>query len=201
MTLSPHLYIMIRFLFFFFLTGNCFAVTWHTLHSLILKSLIFPSLLTAGISLGIEIRQFPSAVIKKVNDDVQLLCTHDKSDYRVMLWYQRLPGETALKLVGYGYTQFKDDSVEEPFRESFKLEGDLNSDKKNGSLFINKLKAPEHTATYFCAASQPQYIKHPSALNKNLFPCLLLQKSLLVIIFSSTKTHGYRKYLSRRLFG
>lgn len=128
-------------------------------------------MLTAGVSLGVQIHQSPSAVIKKAGDNVQLVCTHGQSDYRVMLWYQQSPGDKALKLVGYGYVQFRNDSVEEPFRKHFKLAGDLSGDKtKNGSLSITSLKAPEHTATYFCAASKPQYIKDPPAPDKNLFP-------------------------------
>ncbi|KAA8581834.1 hypothetical protein FQN60_008574, partial [Etheostoma spectabile] len=115
-----------------------------------------------------HILQSPSAAIRKAGDDVKLFCTHGKSDYRVMLWYQQSPGDAALKLVGYGYAQFTNDSVEKPFREHFKLAGDLNAEAKNGSLSINNLKALEHTATYFCAAREAQYIKHPSALDKNL---------------------------------
>ncbi|KAK2892163.1 hypothetical protein Q8A73_017828 [Channa argus] len=125
-----------------------------------------------GISLGIQVDQSPPAVFKKPGDDVELVCTHGPNDYRVMLWYQQLPGDTALKLVGYGYLEFKSDSVEEPFRKHFKLAGDLSGEKKkNGSLSISDLKPLEHTATYFCAASKPQHIKPPSALYKNLSLC------------------------------
>ncbi|KAG7229203.1 hypothetical protein INR49_013146, partial [Caranx melampygus] len=107
----------------------------------------------ASLSVGIKIHQFPSDLIIKANDNVQLFCTHEQSDYRVMLWYQQSPGDKALKLLGYGYSEFKNDSVEPAFRQHFKLTGDLSGDKvKNGSLSISKLKAPEHTATYFCAA-------------------------------------------------
>ncbi|KAK2826671.1 hypothetical protein Q5P01_020885 [Channa striata] len=135
---------------------------------------LFCHFLAAGISLGIQVHQSPSAVFRKPGDGVQLVCTHGPNDYRVMLWYQQLPGDTALKLVGYGYVEFKSDSVEEPFRKHFKLAGDLSGNKiKNGSLSIADLKQPEHTATYFCAASKPQYIKHPSALYINLSPFLL----------------------------
>uniref|UniRef100_A0A3B5AV60 Ig-like domain-containing protein n=1 Tax=Stegastes partitus TaxID=144197 RepID=A0A3B5AV60_9TELE len=121
----------------------------------------------------IQVNQSPSAVFRKEGEEVQLICTHERSDYRVMLWYQKSPGDEALKLIGYGYTQFKDDGVEEPFRKHFKLAGNLSEDKKNGSLSIISLKVQEHTATYFCAASEPQYIKHPPAPDKNLFPSRL----------------------------
>lgn len=126
-------------------------------------------LLTAGISLGVQVRQSPSAAIRNAGDDVQLICTHEKSDYRVMLWYQKRRGETALKLVGYGYAKFNNDSVEEPFRKHFKLSGDLEGEKKHSLLTIINLKPLEHTATYFCAAREAHCIKHPSSLNKNLF--------------------------------
>lgn len=109
---------------------------------------------------------------------MQLVCTHGQADYRVMLWYQQLPGNKALNLVGFGYVNFKNESVEQPFRKHFQLAGDLSGDKtKNGSLSIADVKR-EHTATYFCAA-RPQYIKHPSALYKNLFPPPLLLKRTL----------------------
>ena len=127
-----------------------------------------------GFSLGVQIHQSPSAVIRTAGENVQLLCTHEQTDYRVMLWYQKSPGDTALKLIGYGYMQFTNDGVEEPFRKHFKLDGDLSGDKaKNGSLSIINLKALEHTATYFCAAREAQYVKHPSASDKNLFPFAL----------------------------
>ena len=86
-----------------------------------------------------------------------------------MLWYQQPPGDKALELIGYGYSQFTNDSVEQRFRKHFKLAGDLSEDKiKHGSLFIKNLKALEHTATYYCAARMAQYIKHPSTPHKNL---------------------------------
>ncbi|KAI3367121.1 hypothetical protein L3Q82_008191 [Scortum barcoo] len=130
-----------------------------------------------GVSLEVQVHQSPSEVIKKAGGDVQLVCTHEQSDYRVMLWYQQSPGDKALKLIGYGYVQFTNDSVEETFRKHFKLAGDLESNKiKNGSLYITDLKALEHTATYFCAAREAQHIKHPPALDKNLFTPLTSKK-------------------------
>ncbi|KAK1894042.1 M1-specific T cell receptor beta chain [Dissostichus eleginoides] len=94
----------------------------------------------AGVSLGVQVDQFPSAVIRKAGEDVQLFCTHGHTEYRVMLWYQQPPGDKALELIGYGYSQFTNDS---------------------------NLKALEHTDTYYCAATMAQYIKHPSTPHKN----------------------------------
>ncbi|KAF6724152.1 Ig kappa chain V-I region Walker [Oryzias melastigma] len=129
------------------------------------------ALLLTGVSMAIQIHQSPPALLKEAGGDVQLVCSHQQSDFRVMLWYQQPPGSAAMKLVGYGYVEFRDDAVEEAFRGHFSLAGELSGDKhKNASLFIRNLRAPEHTATYFCAASKPQFIKHPPAADKNLQP-------------------------------
>lgn len=105
---------------------------------------------------------------------MQLFCTNEDSGHRVMLWYQQLPGHTALTLIGYGYGEMTNDSVEQPFKEHFRLTGDLTgNEEKNGSLSIFNLQALEHTATYFCAFSSPQHNITASALDKNLFPSCL----------------------------
>uniref|UniRef100_A0A3P9IM74 Ig-like domain-containing protein n=1 Tax=Oryzias latipes TaxID=8090 RepID=A0A3P9IM74_ORYLA len=113
-------------------------------------------LLPSGVAMAIQIHQSPPALLKEEGEAVQLVCSHQQSDFRVMLWYQQAPGRAALKLVGYGYVQFGADAVEEVFRGDFSLAGELGGDKdKNASLLIKNLRAPEHTATYFCAASKP----------------------------------------------
>ncbi|XP_075344160.1 M1-specific T cell receptor beta chain-like [Odontesthes bonariensis] len=89
-----------------------------------------------GFSLQLQVQQFPSDVLKKPDGNIQLLCKHSLKDTRVMLWYLRTPGNTALKLIGYGYGQFRNDSVEQSFRKHFKLTGDLSGDEKNGLLTI-----------------------------------------------------------------
>lgn len=122
--------------------------------------------LSAGFSLGVQIHQSPSEFIRKAGENEQLHCTHGDSAYRVMLWYQQLPEDKALKLIGYGYVQFNNDSVEEAFREQFRLAGDLSSTKKKGTLFITNLNELKHNAVYFCAAREAQYTKHPPALNQ-----------------------------------
>uniref|UniRef100_A0A8D3EDU1 Immunoglobulin V-set domain-containing protein n=1 Tax=Scophthalmus maximus TaxID=52904 RepID=A0A8D3EDU1_SCOMX len=129
---------------------------------------LFCLLLTAGVSQGVQVDQSPAALIRKAGDAVQLVCTHGEADYNVMLWYRQSPGDQALKLIGHIYSHLHD--VEGAFIKHFKLAGDLSGDGKNGSLSIINLKAPKHTATYFCAASEPQYVNLPSALYKNLFP-------------------------------
>ncbi|KAI4797105.1 hypothetical protein KUCAC02_026552 [Chaenocephalus aceratus] len=98
--------------------------------------------ITVSVSLGLDVRQSPSELIKSPGDKVQISCSHDGTDYRVMLWYQRSPGDTALKLIGYLY--FKEATMEEPFKDDFVTSGDLSgSAAKNASLIVNAVK-PEH---------------------------------------------------------
>lgn len=137
------------------------------------------SLFLAGVSLAVLVRQTPSGLFQKPNGTAHLICTHDKSAYRVMLWYQLKPGDTALKLIGYGYNQFRSDSVEEHFKTHFKLEGELSGNTKNGSLIIENVEEQEHTATYFCAAREAQYTSSHMVLTENPF-CLCGRSHLIL---------------------
>ena len=57
-----------------------------------------------------------------------------------------------MKLIGYLYV--KSETKEESFKKNFNLTGDLSGNtSKNGSLVIRNLNAPEHSAVYYCAAS------------------------------------------------
>ncbi|KAL7379985.1 hypothetical protein ABVT39_009541 [Epinephelus coioides] len=105
-----------------------------------------------GVCLGLDVRQSPSDLITKPGDKVQMFCNHDKTDYRVMLWYQRSPGDTAMKLIGY--LNFQDVKMEDPYKDDFNISGDLGGNTaKNGSLIINLVKR-EHSAVYYCAARE-----------------------------------------------
>lgn len=105
-----------------------------------------------GVCLGVEVRQTPAELLMSPGDKVQLVCSHEKTDYTFMQWYQQPPGERALKRIGH--LNYGSKEYEEPFKEHFKMSGDLSGDKaKNASLFIDTLKAEEHSAVYFCAAS------------------------------------------------
>ncbi len=105
-----------------------------------------------GVCLAVEVNQTPAALIRRPGDKVQLVCTHGKTDYTFMQWYQKSPGDRALKLIGYLY--YGNAEHEKSFKEHFNITGDLSgSTAKNGSLFIVDLKAPEHSAVYYCAAS------------------------------------------------
>ena len=83
-----------------------------------------------------------------------------------MQWYQKSPGDRALKRIGHVYQ--KSIEHEEPFREHFNITGDMSGDTaKNSSLFITNLKTPEHTAVYYCAASYAHWLQILSASYKN----------------------------------
>ena len=69
-----------------------------------------------------------------------------------MLWYQRSPGDTAMKLIGY--LNFKDVIMEETYKEQFNITGDLSGNTaKNGSLLV-PTPGQQHSAVYYCAARE-----------------------------------------------
>lgn len=88
----------------------------------------------------------------KPGDEEQISCSHDRTDYRVMLWYQQSPGDTAMKLIGY--LNFKAPTMEESYKDHFNISGDLGGNTaKNGSLVVRGVKQ-EHSAVYYCAARE-----------------------------------------------
>uniref|UniRef100_H3BZQ2 Ig-like domain-containing protein n=1 Tax=Tetraodon nigroviridis TaxID=99883 RepID=H3BZQ2_TETNG len=113
-------------------------------------SFIFLCCLT-GVCLCVDVRQSVSDLLTKPGDNVQIFCSHDKTDYRVMLWYQRSPGDTAMKLIGY--LNYQDVTMEEQYKRNFNMTGDLRVDNaKNGSLMI-QITGRDEDAVYYCAAS------------------------------------------------
>uniref|UniRef100_A0A3Q4M9V4 Ig-like domain-containing protein n=1 Tax=Neolamprologus brichardi TaxID=32507 RepID=A0A3Q4M9V4_NEOBR len=107
--------------------------------------------LLLGVCLGVEVHQTPSEVFRTRGDEVQLVCSHGKTDYTFMQWYQKSPGDQALKRIGH--LNYNNKEHEESFKTHFNITGDLSGSKpKNASMFIVDLK-PEHSAVYYCAAS------------------------------------------------
>ncbi|MED6274637.1 hypothetical protein CHARACLAT_018300 [Characodon lateralis] len=108
----------------------------------------------AGLSLGLEVHQSHSDFIKKAGDEVQIFCSHERTDYRVILWYQQSPGDTAMKLIGY--LHYQNPSIEDAYKKAFGMSGDLGGNTaKNASLIIQTLEQ-SHTAVYYCAAREAQ---------------------------------------------
>lgn len=89
-----------------------------------------------------------------------------------MYWYQKSPGDRALKRIGQVY--YSNIELEESFKEHFNISGDMSGNTaKNGSLFIVNLKAPDHIAVYYCAASYAHWLQIPSPLYKNSEPTFI----------------------------
>lgn len=123
--------------------------------------------LSSGLCLSVEVHQTPSAVFSRPGENVQLFCQHQKTDYRVMLWYQKPRGETALKLIGY--LNFNSQTIESSYEKHFNMSGDLGGGgPKNASLNMFNLRRPQHSAVYFCAASKAQCCRFPCLHYKNL---------------------------------
>ncbi|CAJ1074743.1 hypothetical protein PFLUV_G00229650 [Xyrichtys novacula] len=125
-------------------------VTMFCVHSNDMPALVLFSWLL-GVCLGVEVTQTPPILLARPGDTVQLVCSHEEEDFTLMQWYQKTPGDNALKRIGH--VRFRDIDHEESFKKHFNISGDLSGQKaKNISLFISNLKAPDHTAVYYCAA-------------------------------------------------
>lgn len=69
-----------------------------------------------------------------------------------MLWYQRLPGATAMRLIGY--LSFKNPTMEKPYEQDFNITGDLGGNGKKESSLVVNTPGDRHTAVYYCAARE-----------------------------------------------
>uniref|UniRef100_A0A8C7X2R4 Ig-like domain-containing protein n=1 Tax=Oryzias sinensis TaxID=183150 RepID=A0A8C7X2R4_9TELE len=106
-------------------------------------------LLFAGICLGVEIKQTPSETLKNPGDEVQLVCSHGKTDFTYMQWYQKPAGDPALKRIGH--LNYGDAETETSFGNRFRIDGNLSGEKaKNASLFVQKLQV-EDSGVFYCA--------------------------------------------------
>uniref|UniRef100_A0A8C6VVP9 Ig-like domain-containing protein n=1 Tax=Nothobranchius furzeri TaxID=105023 RepID=A0A8C6VVP9_NOTFU len=75
----------------------------------------------ASPDLCLEVRQSHSDLITKPGKKVEIFCSHDKTDFWIMLWYQRSPGDTAMNLVGCIYNK----AVTLEYKTDFNISGDL----------------------------------------------------------------------------
>ncbi|TKS87146.1 T-cell receptor beta-1 chain C region [Collichthys lucidus] len=95
-----------------------------------------------------QVFQTPTQLLMKPNSEVNLTLTHEIPSYDTILWYQRSPGHTSLKLIGYVY--YKTITVESQFQSHFKVSGD---GQKIAHLQILNLRHPEDSGEYFGAAN------------------------------------------------
>uniref|UniRef100_A0A8C7X8E1 Ig-like domain-containing protein n=1 Tax=Oryzias sinensis TaxID=183150 RepID=A0A8C7X8E1_9TELE len=102
----------------------------------------------------LDVHQDPSDIVIEPSSTVQIVCTHEKTDYFQMLWYQQPHGRTDMKLIGY--LRYSEPTMEKEYKDDYKISGDLSgSTAKNGSLVIQKAEQ-KSSAVYFCAASKAQ---------------------------------------------
>uniref|UniRef100_A0A3Q3K3P8 Immunoglobulin V-set domain-containing protein n=1 Tax=Monopterus albus TaxID=43700 RepID=A0A3Q3K3P8_MONAL len=94
------------------------------------------------------VRQTPTDLLRDINDKVKLTCKHSIDSYDTVLWYHRSGRDTSLKLVGYtSYSSVQ--VVENPYQGHFNVSGNGDSE---AFLHLLKLRHPEDSGHYFCAA-------------------------------------------------
>ena len=95
-----------------------------------------------------QVSQTPAELLLQPNVQVTLKLSHQIPNYDTILWYQRSPGDTALKLVAYVY--YKTLNVEPSFAGHFNVSGD---GENTAHLTILSPRHPEDSGEYFGAAS------------------------------------------------
>uniref|UniRef100_A0A3Q2PAH6 Ig-like domain-containing protein n=1 Tax=Fundulus heteroclitus TaxID=8078 RepID=A0A3Q2PAH6_FUNHE len=108
-----------------------------------------------------SVHQTPVAVIKGPGESFNLKCNHSNTDFDMIQWYKQPPGKTDMSLLGY--TRFTSNVVEDQFKSLYNVTG---NGKSQSSLVILKLRHPEDSAVYFCAASGAQCCMKPPAPTK-----------------------------------
>lgn len=108
------------------------------------------SSLFSGQSPSDNVRQTPKDVIVQSEKSVTLSCSHSIPDYYMILWYQQLKGDTALKLIGH--VLYKNPSVESQYINQSTIAGD----GEDTSTLKVKLNKTGTSIVYFCAASKAQ---------------------------------------------
>ncbi|KAI7804344.1 Ig kappa chain V-I region Walker precursor [Triplophysa rosa] len=106
----------------------------------------------SGKSLSDQVHQTPAHLLTKVESTVQLNCSHTIQDYYMILWYEQLKSDTALRLIGY--VNYKNPSIENDFKNQYNIAGD---GAKASTLHLKLENKPVgSTAMYYCAASKAQ---------------------------------------------
>lgn len=105
---------------------------------------------SAGVYLSKEkqVFQSPSDLLVQLHGEAQLTLTHKIQSYDTILWYQRSPGDTSLKLIGY--MSYQTEKIETPFEGRFKVSGNGES---TAHLHFMNLTNSNYSGEYFGAAS------------------------------------------------
>lgn len=115
--------------------------------------------LSAGISpnQSKDVYQTPADLLGEINNNVKLTCKHSINNYDTILWYYQAQGDSSVKLVGFtSYTSVQ--IVEKPFQGSVNVSGD---GEKEAFLHLLKLRHPEDSGHYFCAAYSHTLVEKP----------------------------------------
>uniref|UniRef100_A0A3Q2FZ24 Ig-like domain-containing protein n=1 Tax=Cyprinodon variegatus TaxID=28743 RepID=A0A3Q2FZ24_CYPVA len=108
-----------------------------------------------------SVLQNPAVVMKGQGESVNLNCNHSNTNFNMIQWYKQPPGKTDMTLLGY--TRLTSNVVEDQFKSLYNVTGNGQS---HSSFVILKLRQPEDSAVYFCAASDAQCCMKPSAQTK-----------------------------------
>ncbi|KAJ0008666.1 hypothetical protein NQD34_016081 [Periophthalmus magnuspinnatus] len=98
-----------------------------------------------------QITQSPSNVLTDPHTLVHLYLRHNLPKQDTVLWYQRLKGDTVLKLIGYLYFTYP--TVQDQFKDNFNITGNACT---FSNLHIYNSKVTD-SAEYFGAARLPQH--------------------------------------------
>lgn len=165
-----HLWNHWRWRYTFLLFWWCYMQYWvsnlrNTLNILnilfdyILKILFW--LYASGQQQNYEIHQSPSNLMTFPGENTELHCKHSVSLFYTILWYQQSLNDISMKLIGYVY--YRQVNVENSFKSHFNVSGD---GQKQSTLHLVKVRAAEHSAVYYCAASRAQCSKSPHSATK-----------------------------------
>ncbi|XP_040915920.1 uncharacterized protein LOC121196839 [Toxotes jaculatrix] len=136
------------------------------------------SLSDSGLIDGSDITQTPVLWVDKGNH-ATMDCNHTKgSTFRLMYWFQQLPGETMKQIVLT--TAYSDPEYEGGFsKDKFPTK---KSDTETGSLTVEKVE-PGDSGVYFCAVSVHSDVgDSDSCTNTQLRVCNSEQKTTILLV-------------------
>eukprot|EP00063_Salmo_salar_P063081 XP_014037916.1 PREDICTED: uncharacterized protein LOC106591229 [Salmo salar] len=149
---SYHILIIIVFLSIFIIFIIIIFVSIFIIFIIMFRVLIHLAALplwVTGQLFSSMVHQRPVALTEGPGGNVPLTCSHTIPNYYMILWYKQSAGDTAMKLIGYAYT--KSITMEKSFEKHFNVSGD---GEKEAYLHLVSLRGPEHSAVYYCVASQ-----------------------------------------------
>lgn len=93
---------------------------------------------------GNNLHQTPKDLLEKSEESVTLSCSHTSQSIDMILWYEQLKGDTALKLIGYLY--YTNALNENQYKDDF----DIKGHGKNASSLCFKVS---QSSMVYCAGT------------------------------------------------